>query len=41
MVVIRLFGFSLKVTEDGTNKKLFEPIVLFIKGHSKITSKYI
>jgi hypothetical protein len=21
----RLFGFSLKVTEDGTNKKLFEP----------------
>jgi len=25
MVVSRLFGFSLKVTEDGTNKKLFEP----------------
>jgi hypothetical protein len=32
MVLIRLFVFSLKVTEDGTNKKLFEPIELFIEG---------
>jgi hypothetical protein len=32
MVVFRLFVFSLKVTGDGTNKKLFEPTELFIKG---------
>jgi hypothetical protein len=32
MVVFLLFVFSLKVTGDGRNKKLFEPIEKFIKG---------